>query len=377
MTIRRTFYKLFRGFLALGVLIHSLAFAATVVNYTYSVGENSQSQAVLWITNGQGILVGTVILDSSAGSYGRAVALSGSNVYIVGRDAANAEAALWITGLDGSNVQMVLMGTDASAEGVAVANNVVYIVGRSGPSSHANLWMYNLRNSTLASSVTLAVNNLQAAAFDVAVSNSQVYITGIDDPNSVLWITNLDGSNVREISLAAGEGSSGIALSNAAVYIGEENYPSQFYTTNLSGGNIQTISTSVTNGDYQAIALSSDLNRLYLLGINGAGPEEAFLTIFDIASSLYQNLFNFPSNTTGYGIAISSLNVYSVGVDLNSNNAVLWVSDLNGSLLSTTVFGSGAAYAVATLAATTPGGSLLESLKLYSPITLLKGVYGL
>lgn len=227
----------------------------------YTVGyDRSSSMAVLWMYNSaQGALVKKFTLPTTTSkSVAQSVASSLGCVYIVGQDGQNSssDATLWICNLDGTKVKEVFLTNDAVgayATGVAISSNNVYSVGSDG--SNSVLWIGTLDNKgyTTAGTTKKVILPISSGgnANSVAVSSNSIYIVGSDGTsNGVLWISNLDGTGtITKVSLpttGAGSNALGVATTSSSVYSSGSNGIRSVLWISVLDGNGSTTAGATT-----------------------------------------------------------------------------------------------------------------------------------
>jgi hypothetical protein len=178
---------------------------------------HSLSDAVYWL-NGRR----TVLPKSGNSASAIAIAVSGSDVHIAGNDAVTdpgnrerfsssfSDAVYW---LNGRRTVLPKSGDSAEATAIAVSGSDVYIVGKERSTgsqgysvSDAVYWLNGRRT-------VLPKTGDSAEATAIAVSGSNVYIVGNDGNDAVYWL------NGRRTLLHRSGSANVIAVSGSNVYI--------------------------------------------------------------------------------------------------------------------------------------------------------------
>lgn len=300
----------------------------------FIVGGDGTFGSCFWITDNAGAnAVQTILPNASLSVAAYGVALSSTNAYIVGQDGGG-NAALWIVGLDGTLPSSdISLGSGLIGYSVAVSQTNVYIVGGQ---NIPVLWITDLEGNII-NQITLPNQAGEGAvALGVAITNSNIYITGNDSGASagegVLWITDLDGGNVNEVSLCAtSEYGYAVCVQSDSVYVtGNDEFGNAYlWVTDLNGNLLNPVELpNGSFGDGHGIATSS--TNVYIAG-NIPGYPSLWITDLE-GNNANQYTFTTDYGMTGAGgVALSSTQAYVVGADADVV-AGLWLVGLDGTL---------------------------------------------
>ena len=149
----------------------------------YIVGRDG-SEAVYWLNGVQIVLPKTGIRGRLPSAWASAIAISGSDVYIVGSD--GEDAVYWL-----NEIKVVLPSSGAhpgaTATGIVISESDVIIVGRDG--LNAVYWKNGIQTVLYAGSISPTYSSGSADA--VAISGSDIYITGWSDGDIVYWLNGV------------------------------------------------------------------------------------------------------------------------------------------------------------------------------------------
>jgi len=198
--------------LVLLVLACALSFAQRtpqvhIVGWEAKTSWGEDTEAIYWLNGNR-----TVLPKTSDSAMANAIAVSGSNVHIVGRD--GHEAIHW---LNGYRIVLPKTSDSAAAYAIAVSGSNVYIAGYDG--SNAVYWLNGNR-------IVLPKKSNFAVANAIAVSGSNIYVAGYeDDPNgykaytAVYW---LNGNKEYLPHVGQQSKANAITVSGSDVYISGE-----------------------------------------------------------------------------------------------------------------------------------------------------------
>jgi len=291
------------------------AYAQQVYIVGWIAGDNHK--AVYWLN---GVL--TELPSIGSMPWASAIAFSGSNVYIVGRDDGN--AVYWLNG-----IRTVLSKTSsgafasASASDIAISGSNIYIVGSDG--DDAVYWLNGIRT-------VLPKTGRRASASAIAISGSNVYITGRDGDDNVYWLNSVRTVLPRTTSGESRFPPSAIAISGNNVYIiGWDGYESVYW---LNG--VRTVLEGYDEEYTDASAIAISGSNVYITGNSGIfdsifirRQREIPLYWLNGKINVLQNDRNSSNRNVEYrasasAIAISGSNVYIAGID--GGRAVYWLN---------------------------------------------------
>jgi hypothetical protein len=270
------------------------------------------SVATIW-KNGKAI----ALADSTDNSYAYSITSSDTDVYVGGY--ANGYAAYWKNGK-----LVTLPGTYSLGVGIAVSGSDVYVVGYSTTDQNvqvATVWKNGV--ATL-----LASDSPESYALDVKVIGSDVYVAGYTYKAGGLiticyWkngvLTNLSANSPSGF-VTAFEGTVALGVSGSDVYV----------TGAVFNNNNQITATYWDNGNAVPLTSSSDPSSSGVNGITISGSN-IYLAGFDGYIATYwtggtaHQLNNGQQQYTATAIAVNSGHVYVAGIaGYSSTSAVYW-----------------------------------------------------
>ncbi|MEI8300381.1 MAG: hypothetical protein WCG10_02045, partial [Chlamydiota bacterium] len=172
--------------------INSVAISS---NTAYMDGTTQGGGAILWTTPLSNLSNVTLAIGPLSEQYFSKIALSTTNVYIIGdKDNAPTYATLWISPLSNpSNVSapISLSNPDSHANSVALSTQNIYVVGFDGL-ENATLWIRSLSDPSSPGSTITLDNSGNSFAYSIALSTQNIYVVGFDGlGNATLWIRSL------------------------------------------------------------------------------------------------------------------------------------------------------------------------------------------
>jgi hypothetical protein len=174
---------------------------------THEIAKGPHDVSVLW-KNG----VATWLTDGTRDAQATSVALSGSDVYVVGWDSIDDHHAVATVWKNGVATRLTNGARYAEAASVAVSGSDVYVVGHDGQA--ATIWKNEV--------VTALTDGSQTAyASSVAVSGSDVYVVGLVGEVAVAWRNGValrltDASSVTSVAVLGSDVYVGGSASNRA-----------------------------------------------------------------------------------------------------------------------------------------------------------------
>ena len=317
---------------------HSDPATVTDVYAAGSIDVGGNSVAAYW-KNGTATMLG-----SGKSGLANGIAISGSDVYVVGyRTAANnyPVATYWKNGI---HTDLADSTTGSAANAIVISGSDVYISGYvQDPNNNpiAAYWKNGVIN-------LLANNTIQSAAFPIAVKNNDVYVAG-----NVVSPTRFDATywkNSTQVTVSSGKPEYSSQLYGIA-FSGDDTYfIGQVYGSFVTGQTLKYVAavwkngtpSLLTDGTTYSIAqgISIQGTDIYIAGDKASGTNVAIAGYWKNGN--FNALGDGSHNSDAAAIATSGTDVYVAGTN-TSGFATYWK---NGSAVQLANSSSGA-YAIA------------------------------
>jgi len=296
-------------FVFLFTVVYGFVFAQNE-SQIYIFGNSYNGEAVYW-NNGRWIELSKT---SNIGARVNGIAISGTNIYFVGRD--GNDAVYWLNG--NRNILPRTQGR-AEAKAIAISGSNIYIIGNNG--NNSGYWLNNNWNT-----LTNRANEVDA----ITISGSNVYIAGTEGKNLVYWVngrkvvipTELGVNSDPLITANLYPFVKSIAVSGSDIYIlgyeGFQGHIEGVYWLNGRRNRLDGNAITIFNSN---IYIVGEVNREL---IHDDGYVQTYPEAF-----LWQNGNQtiLPRNndwSTAVAITVSNSNIYIVGTDGVEN--VYWVN---------------------------------------------------